>query len=579
MNARTRGLVLTVVALLLCSACVSMPDSGDVQVGDDRGASAQDPGYPYDPRPPQKGERATEIVSHFLDAMMANPTTTAVAKQFLSEDARETWHPDRQMITYDDILTPSGTNEVSVTLLGANHLDSRGAWKGLLAEKRQELRFAMTVEDGEWRIADPPDAMVVSDEFFEARYRQASLYFVDPTASVVVPEPVFVPRSGQLSAVLMRGLLRGPGGKLDGVLRSYIPEDLNLDLSAPVSSDGVAEVSLRGDTTTLDPESMKLMTVQIAWTLRQDPSVRRVRLTINDTPITVSGSSSDFDVDIGEEFNPIGANSWQGLFGLRGGRVVSSISGRENRITGPFGTADYGLRSIALNLQATTAAGVPADGRSVLVSPASTSESAGVSTAAVGSNFLEPAWDVAGRLWMVDRAPSGAVVSFFHHGQVQTVPVPGLSGERVTRFLVSRDGTRLIAVLRRPRGDIVVQSRITLSGNKVRGTRAEVIRGFTEERVRVRELAWHSPTEVVMSRVITNKLSQMTTFSVDGSDVVLSADVPIELVRDKVVRLVGSPDPASGAWAVAASGKVYNLTPDSDQVPPKDGLRSLSFVG
>ncbi|QIX27666.1 hypothetical protein ncot_14475 [Nocardioides sp. JQ2195] len=579
MTVRTRGLVLAVVALMLCSACVSMPDSGDVQVGDDTGASSQDPGYPYDPRPPQPGERATEIVSHFLDAMMANPTTTAVAKQFLSEDARESWHPERQMITYDDIQTPSGTNEVSVTLLDANHLDARGAWQGPVSDKQRVLSFGMTVEDGEWRIADPPDAMIVSDEFFEGRYRQASLYFVDPTARVVVPEPVFVPRSGQLSAVLMRGLLRGPGARLDGVLRSYIPDDMNLDLSAPVSADGVAEVSLRGDITTLDPESVELMTVQIAWTLRQDPSVSRVRLTINETPVTTSGSSSAFDVDIGEEYNPIGANSWQGLFGLREGRVVSSISGRENHDTGPFGTAEYGLRTIAVNLQATQIAGVTSDGRSVLSAPTSEGEAATVSTLAGGSDFLEPAWDVSNRLWLVDRTSGGAVVSYVRRGQRHVVPVPGVSGKRVTHFLVSRDGTRLIAVLRRKQGDVVVQSRIALAGNKVRGTPATVTRRFPDELVRIRALAWHSPTEVVMSRVITNDLTQLTTVSVDGSDVVLSADVPIELVRDKVVRLVGSPDPASGAWAVAASGKVYDLTPDSDVLPPKDGLLSLTYVG
>lgn len=579
MTVRTRGLVLAVLALLWCSACVSMPDSGDVQVEGDQGSSTQDAGYPYDPRPPQKGERATEIVSHFLDAMMANPTTTAVAKQFLSEDARESWRPERQMITYDDIQTPSGTNEVSVTLLDANHLDARGAWQGPMSDKERVLSFGMTVENGEWRIADPPDAMIVSDEFFEGRYRQASLYFVDPTARVVVPEPVFVPRSGQLSAVLMRGLLRGPASGLDGVLRSYIPEELSLDLSAPVSSDGVAEVSLRGDATALDTESVELMTVQIAWTLRQDPSVKRVRLTINETPITASGSSSDFDVDIGEEYNPIGANAWQGLFGLRDGRMVSSISGRENHDTGPFGEEENGLRAIAVNLQASKVAGVAADGGSVLMAATTGTESDKVTTVAGGSNFLDPAWDVSDRLWLVDRTSAGAVISYVHKGRRQIVPVPGMTGKRVTHFLVSRDGTRLVAVVRGPRGDVVVQSRIALNGSRFRGTPAEVTRRFPDEMVRIRDLAWHSPTEVVMARVITDQLSQVTTFSVDGSDVVLSADVPIELVRDKVVRLAGSPDAASGAWAVAKSGKVYNLTPDSDVLPPKDGLASLTYVG
>lgn len=580
MTPHKRWLVLVVLALLICPACVSLPDSGDVQVDGDSGASVQDPGFPYDPRPPQPGERATEIVRHFLDAMMANPTTTSVAKQFLAEDARDTWHPDREMITYDDISNPTGSTEVSVPLLDANHLDARGEWKGRLPAKRSTLSFGMTVEDGEWRIEDPPDAMIVSDEFFEARYRQASLYFVDPTARVVVPEPVFVPRSGQLSAVLMRGLLLGPGARNGGVLRSYVPGDLTLDLSAPVSADGVAEVSLRGEAPTLDPESIELMTVQIAWTLRQDPSVRRVRLTINDTPVTATGTASDFDVDIGEEYNPVGASAWQGLFGIDDdGRVVSSINGTENHVAGPFGAEAYGLRSIAVNLEATTVAGVTDDGRALLVAPTASGEGAPVAVTADATDLLEPAWDVAGRLWIVDRTADGAEVSYVRKGKRRTVKVPGLSGENVTRFLVSRDGTRLLAVLRRPRGDMVVQSRIGLNGNKLRGTRAEIVHRDIGEKARIRDLAWHSPTELVAARVISDELSQVTTFSVDGSNVVQSAEVPTELIRDKLVRLVGSPDQVTQTWGVAASGEVYDLTSDDDRMPPADDLVALTYVG
>lgn len=580
MSPPLRRTLIVLLLLGLCTACVRVPDSGDVEVGDERGTSAQDSGFPYDPRPPQPGERATEIVQHFLDAMMANPTTTAVAKQFLSEQARESWHPDRAMITYDDIVTPQGSNDVSVTLLNANHLNGRGVWQGRLPEKESVLDFEMTVEDGEWRIDDPPDAMVVSDEFFETRYRQVSLYFLDPTAKVVVPEPVFVPRGGQLSAVLMRGLLLGPGPSLGGVTRSYIPDDLSLDLSSPVSPDGVAEVSLRGEAAGLDAESVELMTVQIAWTLRQDPSVRRVRLTINDTPVTVSGTSSDFDVDLGEAYTPVGAGSSQSLFALRDNRMISSIGGGENRVAGPFGTSDQELRSVSVNLDASQVAGVSTEGSSVVLAPVDDDPEHPAETIVTdGTNVLTPAWDVSGRLWMVDRTTRGAAVSYWFKGRRHRVRVPGITGEAVTRFLVSRDGTRLIAVLRRPRGDVVVQSRLMLNGSRVRGTRAEVVRRDAGETVRIRDLDWHSPTELVAARVITDELSQITTFSVDGSNAVQSSDVPVELVRDKVVRLISSPDAATNPWAIAASGRIYDLSPDTAGDAPPEGLRSLTFVG
>ena len=147
----------------------------------------------------------------------------------------------------------------------------------------------MTVENDEWRIDKAPNAMIVSDSWFASRYRQVSLYFFDPTGQILVPEPVFVPSGRQFATSLMRGLLRGPGTRLSGVSRTFIPKGLTLDLSVPVSADGLAEVTLQGDVSGLDPETIELMTVQIAWTLRQDPSVERVRVNVGDTPITIAG--------------------------------------------------------------------------------------------------------------------------------------------------------------------------------------------------------------------------------------------------------------------------------------------------
>ena len=45
------------------------------------------------PTPPQRGESATEIVTHFLDAMTANPIQTSVATQFLAAPPRRRGTP------------------------------------------------------------------------------------------------------------------------------------------------------------------------------------------------------------------------------------------------------------------------------------------------------------------------------------------------------------------------------------------------------------------------------------------------------------------------------------------------------
>ena len=56
----------------------------------------------------------------------------------------------------------------------------------------------------------PPDAMVIPRSHFQTRYRPYSLYFFDPTGSVLVPEQVHLPRGFQAPTMLVSGLLAGP---------------------------------------------------------------------------------------------------------------------------------------------------------------------------------------------------------------------------------------------------------------------------------------------------------------------------------------------------------------------------------
>ena len=82
----------------------------------------------------------------------------------------------------------------------------------------------MQREDGEWRIDDAPDVRVVPDTWFGQAYRRVSLLYLDPTASILVPEPVFVPRGDQLAQrARRRACSEDRSGVLDDVERSAIP--------------------------------------------------------------------------------------------------------------------------------------------------------------------------------------------------------------------------------------------------------------------------------------------------------------------------------------------------------------------
>ena len=575
-----RKVVLAVLLAALATGCVRLPDEGPVEVSAEQQDSVLDEGFPFAPPPPEKGESATEIVRHFLDSMTANPIQTSVAKQFLSRSARTSWNPERRMITYSDVTTPTGNTDVDVTLIDANSLDSRGAWGGPLPKEASTVTFPMTVENDEWRIDKAPDAMIVSDSWFASRYRQVSLYFFDPTGQILVPEPVFVPSGRQFATSLMRGLLRGPGNRLRGVSRSFMPKGLSLDLSVPVSADGLAEVALQGDISGLDPETIELMTVQIAWTLRQDPSIERVRVSVGDTPITIAGEGPDFDVEIGQAYDPSGVYAWQDLFGLRGRRMVSSVNGREERVSGPFGRRRHSFRDLSVNLAGTEVAGVTGDGGTLLLAPVDAAQGRGVRTVVSGAtDLLHPAWDHTDRMWVLDRTAAGAQISYVEGRRRVPVRVPGITGERVIDFLDSRDGSRFAAAIDRPGSDVVVLSRIVRRDAAVRTTPRRMVRAGVGEQLQIRDLGWRSPTEIAMVSALTDELSEVRTFSVDGSPSTQSGDVPTELIREDIVRLASSPLPERSTWAVAADGTVIQLAPERDVPPPVVGIRALTYVG
>ncbi|MDT0202097.1 LpqB family beta-propeller domain-containing protein [Nocardioides sp. AE5] len=574
-----RRVLASLAGCLLLAGCVSLPDEGPVRTGEHVGARDEGNLFPYDPRPPQEGEQPIEIVRHFLDAMHATPTSSVVARQFLTVKAQAQWRPDRQMITYADFEAPVGTDRVRIQFNDANSLDAAGRWSGALGEEESELSFELTREDGEWRISGLPDATIVSEEFFAARYQQLALYFFDPTVQVLVPEPVFVPRGGQLATALVRGLLRGPGSGLDGVSQTFIPAGMNLDLSVPVE-DGLATVSLRGDAVALDAERVRRMAVQFAWTLRQDPSVRQVQLVVNDTPVTVEDTAGIFDVDTGAEFDPAGPDASPDLLGLRDGRLVSVVGATETATGGPFGRTSLGLRSVAVNLAGNRAAGVAGGGTTLLEGSVRRGDGAGARTLLAGAtDLLPPAWDHADRVWSVDRTADGAVLRVSTEGGTARVDVDGITGEQVTAFLVSLDGSRLVAAVRTPGGDEIRISRLAGAGATVRATGAQRLPVGLGEGTSITDIAWQSPTRVLVLQDVAEGLSQVSSVPVDGSPTTSGAGRGEGVVRHDLVQLVASVAPEAPVLAVDSNGTVHELGGDRGMPLPDEGLASLGFGG
>ncbi|GCD91639.1 LpqB family beta-propeller domain-containing protein [Nocardioides sp. LS1] len=551
--------VLMGLVLALPTGCIRVPESGPVvKTRSQVGSSPAEPPIYIDPKPPQPGALPVDIVNGFLDAMTATPISTDVAKEFLSPDAASTWAPEKETITYSDNPEVRGQATVSVTLPGADHLDGRGSWRGALGDDQNILEFPMQQVDGEWRIAEAPDALVVPESWYEQRYRQASLYFFDPTAHVLVPEPVYVPRGEKLATALIQGLLRGPGRSLSKVSRTFIPPGLKLVLSVPAQS--VADISLRGDIGQQTPQAIELMVAQLAWTLRQEPTIRAFRISIGGQPVTLPGGVGAFSVDQGSQYDPTGFQASSLLYGLREGRLVSGTPDGLDTVDGPLGAADFGVSQIGVNFNATRVAAVAGGGHSLLLAPVRGPAGLGVHEIVSGArHLLRPAWDFANRLWLVDDAADGARVSFVEGQQPTGVQVPHISGQDVRSFLVSRDGSRFVAVVHRRSGDALMISRLLYDdqGRFLRATRAHRIAWEGPDRLHLGDIAWQTPTTVAALDVLTQRLAQVRTISVDGSPPGLES---LSFTLDGKVRsLAGSAVPGAPLYAVF-NASLYDLT-------------------
>jgi hypothetical protein len=578
---RTLLVVAAMAAAAVLSGCVGMPTDGPVVETRSGGDDAGQPGVYIDPRPPQTGDTRAGIVQGFLDAMTATPIQTNTAREFLTEDAAASWTPEDETITYAG--TPRVSEDgvgVSVSLSDPDRLDAQGAWQGPLPRERHTLEFPMAFENGEWRIDRAPDALIVPESWFARRYRQVSLYYFDPTASILAPEPVYVPTGKQLATALTQALLLGPGQGLDRVLRSFIPPGLTVNLSVPISEEGIADVPLKGDAGSLTHQSIELMLAQLAWTLRQEPEVEALRVSINGEPVPLPGGVSAYRVDGGGEYDPAGWQASPLIYGLRDGRLASGAGGSLEPVSGPMGTDALGLRSVGVSLTATRTAGVTEDGSSVIIAPVSGSDDGRARTIVTGAtDLLKPAWDASDRMWLVDRTAAGAEVSYVDERRRHELDVPGISGRQVRSFLVSRDGTRLIAVVRRPAGDEILLSRIARdrSGRVLWATPARPISGEPDRDLPVRAIAWRRPTllAILSPFAATSSLAQLQSASVDGSP---AADGSSTTIPGPLRSLAGSP--ASGDPLLGVSRHALVSLPDRRQtLPLEDGTTAVTYVG
>ena len=592
MTARRVLVALLALLALGLSGCVSLPREGAVRSVTAEDQADTDTLVDYTPGGPKKGSEPVPLVDNWLKAMTATPLNTSVARQFLTSESRPGWVPERGTLVYGShSLTGLPGHKVRLHLSDVAALDDRGTWLGdPTGGQGMDVDMSMVKDNGEWRISRPPNRLVIPLTHFDTQYQQYFLYFFDKAGQTLVPEPVYVPRGLQAPTLLVSALLKGPLEALQGVEGTFVPAGTRLDgLSVPVARDGTAEVPLSDQVLDVDDNQLNMLFAQLSWTLGQIAGVERMRVTVGGTPVDLPGARADVSVNQWSEFDPALAWASTSLFGIRDGRVVTLTGNQETRVGGPFGALTVGLRSIAVDLPAQHVAGVSTDGTRVLETDKEQS-SGPVSPADVhtvysgGTNVLRPAYDLYGQMWVLDRTGSGARLSVVRAGSPAPVEAPGLTGEQVLRFVLSRDGTRLVAQVRdRDDHDSLVVSRIERDAKgRVRAVLpARALRLEGADASAIQDLAWRTPGSLAVLSGPTQATSQVLIVKIDGSSTPEDLSTDAELFRDQAVRLVTSPSVGSPLYIRTAGGQMFSLATSGrwtgTSIEP--GLESPTYPG
>jgi Lipoprotein LpqB beta-propeller domain/Sporulation and spore germination len=418
-NARARALAaLACVAAVVVSACATVPDGGMVS-----SATIPQKGSQHDvfvqliPPAPERGWDPALVVSGFLLASASFAGDHAIARQYLTPSAAKSWKPGVSVTEFADTPTvtagaPGNPARVGVagTLLG--RIGENGQYKAVEQGGNVTMWTASLARvRGEWRIQNPPDQLLLSKMDVSRTFRSRDLYFFDPSMSVLVPDPVYVPAqatTADLVAHLVRALSSGPGGWLADAAKTAFPPGTML-VNTSVAGD-TATVNLGGRAGAANGQQRGEMAAQLLQTLAAAPAypqsdvtpVQSVVLEINGKPVHVScetGTPPALQLRQCPDLLPSAPGS-RVYYVDSHGRVATLTGSRAGGVVpGPAGAGGTPLQKIAVSLDEKELAGVSGN----VLYTTRLAPGGSLTPRLTAAGLTTPTWDSNGGLWVAGR--------------------------------------------------------------------------------------------------------------------------------------------------------------------------------
>ncbi|MCX7521087.1 LpqB family beta-propeller domain-containing protein [Microbacterium sp. STN6] len=440
---RLAALALAVAATLPVAGCASIPRSGPVKVGGTIGDTSQDFTLDYIPEDPVKGASAGEILRGFVEASSSPQGDYEIARKYLTPKLASTWNAD-ESVTVDEgpgrVYQELAANAWQLAVSPVADVDATGAYREVDAQTPVTLRYQLAKNaKGQWRISSAPNGVVIDLPTFRTVFSSRALYFYDPSFSFLVPDLRWFPARVSTPTRVVKALLAGPSKWLgQGALATAFPQGTQLAVDSVPAPAGRAEVDLNDAANSADQVTLARMKYQLQRSLLDGVSVGSVQMLIDGTPQQGVPELSGPNLPVSDpSIDPRPLVLHEGVFGFASGTTVSAIQGLSDKVEALAPTA------AVISASQQSAAVLSAGGVSLVRTGASAAtridERAGL---------IAPSLDPNGFVWSVPRTQPGAILATQPGGKQAAVEAGWTGATNIVSLQVSRDGTRVIAVLR-----------------------------------------------------------------------------------------------------------------------------------
>ncbi|MGN5731780.1 LpqB family beta-propeller domain-containing protein [Arthrobacter psychrochitiniphilus] len=438
---------MAVVVLLAVSGCATIPMQGPVGKSDPLAPRNNSVNVSLQQFSPVDGASPESIIRGFVDSGTGVSDDFQVARQYLTPALAQSWAPDKRTLVYTNTFAVAPTYEQDTFELKfdvVSTVDATGVLTPAKPDSSELLRMKMVQVDGQWRISEAPDGVILTEANFQTLFAPVSLYFYDPSFTFGVPDVRWLAgRSSRTATSIVKAMLNGPAPYLQGAVVSAFPNGIALERDSVPVINGQARVGLTaGPLLETSIEQRQQMNAQLLTTFQKSlNTITEVAFLADDRSVDMGSTDNEVSRMIVD--NPVRPTQ----VALSKNELVTFDGVKSARIPGMASVAGLDPSAPAISYSGKDFAFLAGVGNQIYW--ATPNEPPVLALSGVG--LTPPSFAPNGWLFSAAGDGSGLVLAINPDdngklGAPVLLRVPWLVGQEVSTFRVSRDGTRALVI-------------------------------------------------------------------------------------------------------------------------------------